>query len=331
MEVTATLFHRLANAVPSAHAHLDPSTLVPSFISTIQSITSTTASIPHTSSVLDSPSAPHILSITFTSPSPLTTLRNHPSLRTFETANSLQLVLLPTFKPASTTSPPPFPIKLVVFDMDSTLIQQEVIDLLAAHANVEPLVASITHRAMNGELDFSASLRERVGLLKGLDASVFETLKDQITVMPGAQTLITVLKKKGVKTAVLSGGFTPLAKWLAGKLGLDYVHANFLEVDTEGKLTGRLEDGSRIVHAEFKRERLLSLVEELGIANEQVLAVGDGANDLLMLGAAGVGVAVNAKEKVQKEAPARLNGEGALGDVLYLLGMTSDEIDELAE
>lgn len=215
--------------------------------------------------------------------------------------------------------------------MDSTLIQQEVIDLLAAHANVEPLVASITHRAMNGELDFSASLRERVGLLKGLDASVFETLKDQITIMPGAQTLITVLKKKGVKTAVLSGGFTPLARWLAGKLGLDYVHANFLEVDAEGKLTGRLEDGSRIVHAEFKRERLLSLVDELGITKEQVLAVGDGANDLLMLGAAGVGVAVNAKEKVQKEAPARLNGEGALGDVLYLLGMTSDEIDHLAQ
>ena len=214
--------------------------------------------------------------------------------------------------------------------MDSTLIKQEVIDLLAAHAGVEPLVASITNRAMNGELDFSASLRERVGLLKGLEASVFETLKEQITIMPGAQTLITVLKKKGVKTAVLSGGFTPLARWLAGKLGLDYVHANFLDVDEEGRLTGRLKEGSQIVHAEFKRERLLSLAEELKITREEVLAVGDGANDLLMLAAAGVGIAVNAKEKVQREAPGRLNGAGALGDVLYLLGMTSDEIDELA-
>lgn len=160
---------------------------------------------------------------------------------------------------------------------------------------------------------------------------MFETLKEQITIMPGAQTLITVLKQKGVKTAVLSGGFTPLARWLAGKLGLDYVHANFLEVDKDGRLTGRLEEGSQIVHAEYKRERLLSLAQELGINQEQVLAVGDGANDLLMLGAAGIGIAVNAKEKVQKEAPGRLNGEGALGDVLYLLGMTSDEIDELAE
>jgi len=297
---------------------------VSAFLETIQSITNTTTPIQHTHRFLDFQDAPHILAITITSPTPLSALRHHPQLTAFETAHSLELVLLPTS--ISRT-----PTRLAVFDMDSTLIQQEVIDVLAAHAGVEPQVASITARAMNGELDFAASLRSRVALLKGLPASVFEEIKPQITLTPGAEVLLRVLKKKGVRTALLSGGFTPLAKWVAGKLGIEYVHANFLEVDGEGRLTGQLEQGSTIVDAEFKRRRLVEIAEEVGVKSmEEVLAVGDGANDLLMLGQAGLGVAVNAKEKVQREAGARLNGRMALLDVLFLMGMTGAEIDELA-
>lgn len=231
--------------------------------------------------------------------------------------------------------PKPTPPKLAIFDMDSTLIQQEVIDLLAAHAGVSHLVSAITARAMNGELDFYASLRERVALLKGIPVSVFEELKPQLLLTPGADVLLPALKKLGATTALLSGGFLPLAKFIGGRLSIDRVHANSLAVDpTTQLLTGELEQDKEIVHAERKRYHLLEFAKELGLdltkdKNYEVLAVGDGANDLPMLHAAGLGVAVHAKPKVQREAPVRLNTK-SLADILYLFGYTEEEIGELA-
>ncbi|KAL1953155.1 hypothetical protein VTO42DRAFT_3535 [Malbranchea cinnamomea] len=221
--------------------------------------------------------------------------------------------------------------RLAVFDMDSTLIQQEVIDEIARFIGVEKEVSEITARAMNGELDFSASLRARVSLLKGVPADVFEKLKSIITISPGARELCRALKKLGFKMAVLSGGFQPLADWLAGELGLDYAFANHLEVDAATQtLTGNLVPEKPIVNAEQKRSLLRSLAAENGIAISQTMAVGDGANDLLMLKEAGLGVAWRAKSKVQLEAPTRLNGE-SLVDILYLLGLDTVDIKELTE
>ncbi|EAW09247.1 phosphoserine phosphatase SerB [Aspergillus clavatus NRRL 1] len=219
--------------------------------------------------------------------------------------------------------------RLVVFDMDSTLIQNEVIDEIAKFIGVEKEVSDITERAMNGELDFSASLRERVGLLKGVPADVFEKLKSVITISPGARELCRALKKLGCKLAVLSGGFQPLAEWLAEQLGIDYAFANHLEVDAASQtLTGKLVPTYPIIDASKKRELLKSLAADNGIPISQVVSVGDGANDLLMLHAAGLGVAWRAKTKVQLEAPTRLNGE-SMDDILYLFGLTREDIKEL--
>jgi phosphoserine phosphatase len=217
--------------------------------------------------------------------------------------------------------------RLAVFDMDSTLIQQEVIDEIARKIGVEDSVSRITARAMNGELDFTASLRERVGLLKGVPATVFEELRGVISLTPGAQDLIKALKRLGFKTAVLSGGFTPLTDWLAGELGLDHSYANHLVVsDDRMSLTGEVT--GEIVNAEKKREHVLAIAEKEGILLEQSLVVGDGANDLSMMSVAGLGVAFNAKPKVQLAAPAKLNS-GSLMDVLYLLGFSKEEQEEL--
>ena len=200
---------------------------------------------------------------------------------------------------------------------------------------------------MNGELDFSESLKARVSLLKGVSADVFEKLKSVITISPGARELCRALKKLGYKMAVLSGGFQPLADWLAGELGLDYAFANHvsqsqhpainttnkiqLDVDTTTQtLTGTLVPSKPIIDAAQKRTLLRSLAAENGASIAQTLAVGDGANDLLMLKEAGLGVAWRAKSKVQLEAPTRLNGE-SLVDVLYLLGFGEGEIRELIE
>lgn len=211
--------------------------------------------------------------------------------------------------------------------MDSTLIQQEVIDLIAASIGVEDAVSAITARAMNGELDFSASFRERVALLKGVDADIFTKLRAVITPTPGARELIRALKKLGVKTAVLSGGFIPLTQWLATDLGIDHAYANSLASDPiSGTLTGEVL-GS-IVNAERKRDLLLQIAEQEGVSKEQVVAVGDGANDLLMMGVAGLGVAWNAKPVVQMEAQARLNGESLL-DLLHVFGFTGEEVGVL--
>jgi len=217
--------------------------------------------------------------------------------------------------------------RLACFDMDSTLIQEEAIDEIARRAGVEAEVSAITARAMNGELDFAASLRARCSLLRGVPSTVFEELHDTITVSPGAKELIRALKRLGYKTAVLSGGFAPLTSWLAEQLGINYAHANHLVESADGRtLTGELR--GEIVNAERKRDLVIQIAEREGIPLDQVMVVGDGANDLLMMGIAGLGVAFNAKQKVQLEAPARLNSNSLL-DILYLLGLTKEEQEEL--
>lgn len=220
--------------------------------------------------------------------------------------------------------------RLVVFDMDSTLITQEVIDLLAA--NVSPdlaaKVSDITHRAMLGELEFEAAFRERVALLKGLPAAFFDKLRPVLDVTKGVPQLLKALRRLGVKTAVLSGGFLPLTSWLAAELGIDYAYANEVVIDeSTGSLTGEVQ--GTIVGKERKKELLLQIAAQEKIDLSQVIAVGDGANDLSMLATAGLGVAWNAKPRVQMEASARLNGESLL-DLLYLFGFTAEEVDMLA-
>jgi len=213
--------------------------------------------------------------------------------------------------------------RLAVFDMDSTLIQQEVIDEIARELRVEAQVSAITAAAMNGELDFEASLRKRCALLNGVPSTVWETLKPRITLNHGSADLVKALKRLGFKTAVLSGGFTPMTGWLAGQLGLDYFYANHLVVSEDGRhLTGELTGD--IVHAEKKRQHVLEISTKEGILLDQVLVIGDGANDLPMMSVAGLGVAFNAKARVQMEAPARLNTQSLL-DVLYLLGISKEE------
>jgi phosphoserine phosphatase len=220
--------------------------------------------------------------------------------------------------------------RLCVFDMDSTLIQQEVIDEIAAYVDVQAEVSAITARAMNGELDFAASLKARVSLLKGVPSDVFDRLKPKITITPGAKEFCTVLKRLGFTLAVLSGGFQPLADWLAEQLGLDHAFANHLVSDpTTNTLTGELDPEYPIVDAHQKVNLLLSLMASKGFSIEQTMAVGDGANDIPMLNAAGLGVAWKAKSKVQMEAPARLNVGESMLDLAYLLGLTGREIEDL--
>ncbi|XHG09305.1 hypothetical protein AWENTII_012374 [Aspergillus wentii] len=277
---------------------------------------------------LDRDDQPRVVEVTF-SPPPnpeyltFTDLRKHESIWRFEREWNVEVVLQKesVFRRHK---------RLAVFDMDSTLIKNEVIDEIAKFIGVEKEVSEITARAMNGELDFSDSLRERVGLLKGVPADVFEKLKSVITIAPGARELCKALKCLGFKLAVLSGGFQPLAEWLAGELGLDYAFANHLEVDTASQtLTGKLVPSKPIIDASQKRTLLRSLAAENSIPISQTMSVGDGANDLLMLHAAGLGVAWRAKSKVQLEAPTRLNGE-SLVDVLHLLGLSNQDIKELA-
>ncbi|KAK6353380.1 hypothetical protein TWF696_005346 [Orbilia brochopaga] len=225
--------------------------------------------------------------------------------------------------------------RLIVFDMDSTLIQQEVIDEVAAFIGKKDEVSDdyyiqeITEAAMRGELDFESSLRARCALLEGVPADVFETLKTNgtITFTRGARNLCVALKRMGCKLAVLSGGFQPLADWVKEQLGLDYAFANRLEVTEDGQtLTGELV--GPIVDAKRKAELLSALAETEGINMSQTIAIGDGANDLLMMKSAGLGIAFNAKPKVQAEAPACLN-TGNLQDILYIMGVTLKEQHQL--
>ncbi|KAF2861507.1 phosphoserine phosphatase serb [Piedraia hortae CBS 480.64] len=242
--------------------------------------------------------------------------------------HNMQIIVQPAQLYAEHKSP-----GLAVFDMDSTLVQQEVIDELARAVGRYDAVSAITEAAMRGEApytDFEASLRARVALLEGVPLSIWDRLKaGPITFTPGAKGLVQVLKNLGWKTAVVSGGFTPLAEWAKDVLGLDYAFANHLvQDDIEQVLTGELLPTAPIVHAEKKRELLIRLAAENQIPLERTIAVGDGSNDLLMMGAAGLGIAVNAKPKVQAAAPARLNTASLL-DVMHVLGFTVDEIDKL--
>lgn len=206
--------------------------------------------------------------------------------------------------------------RLAVFDMDSTLIEAEVIDELAKAAGVGDQVSAITERAMSGELDFRASFKERLALLKGLDVSVLDSIGASLRLTEGAETLFAELKRLGYKTAILSGGFTYFAKQLQAKLGIDYVFANELEV-VDGKCTGVAVEP--IVDAQRKADLLKELAHKEGLRLEQTIAVGDGANDLPMLAIAGLGVAFRAKPLVKQSAKQAISTLG-LDGVLYLLG-----------
>ncbi|ATV16189.1 phosphoserine phosphatase SerB [Pseudomonas avellanae] len=211
--------------------------------------------------------------------------------------------------------------RLAVFDMDSTLIEAEVIDELAKAAGVGEQVAEITERAMRGELDFSESFKERLALLKGLDVGVLDEIGASLRLTEGAETLFSELKRLGYKTAILSGGFTYFAKQLQAKLGIDYVYANELEV-VDGKVTGVAVEP--IVNAQRKADLLRELAHKEGVSLEQTIAVGDGANDLPMLAIAGLGVAFRAKPLVKQSAKQAISTLG-LDGVLYLLGFRDRE------
>ena len=207
--------------------------------------------------------------------------------------------------------------RLVCFDMDSTLIGTEVIDELADRAGVGDKVKAITERAMRGEIDFNESFRERVALLKGLDTSVMQDIAENLPITEGLDRLMTVLKRTGYKTAILSGGLTYFGNYLKRRFGFDYVYANELEVDDQGRLTGR--SIGEIVDGKRKAEllKVMAQVEQVDI--QQTVAVGDGANDLPMLSTAGLGIAFHAKPKVKANADQSLSTIG-LDGILYFLG-----------
>lgn len=213
--------------------------------------------------------------------------------------------------------------RLIVFDVDSTLIQGEVIEMLAARAGAEEKVAAITEAAMRGELDFAESLRERVATLAGLPASVVDEVADQIELTPGARTTLRTLRRLGYHCGVVSGGFRQVIEPLAEELMLDFVAANHLEI-VDGKLTGRVT--GPIVDRPGKAKALRDFAEQAGVPMEQTVAVGDGANDIDMLSAAGLGVAFNAKPALREVADAALN-HPYLDTVLFILGITRGEIE----
>ncbi|WP_374434422.1 phosphoserine phosphatase SerB [Tabrizicola sp.] len=212
--------------------------------------------------------------------------------------------------------------RLLIADMDSTMIRQECIDELADEAGVGARVADITARAMNGELDFEGALRERVGLLKGMPESVIgRVLRDRITLMPGGPVLLATMKANGAYAALVSGGFTAFTAAVAGKLGFDENRANTLHV-AEGALAGTVAEP--ILGKEAKLQALNEITARLGITPAEALAVGDGANDLPMLKAAGTGVALHAKPTVQAQCEVRVN-HGDLTALLYLQGYSREE------
>jgi phosphoserine phosphatase len=213
--------------------------------------------------------------------------------------------------------------RLVVMDVDSTLVQGEVIEMLAEQAGCADQVAAITEAAMRGELDFEQSLRERVALLEGLPATALSTVRASLVLAPGARTLVRTLKRLGYLVAIVSGGFTQITDGLADELALDFAAANTLDV-VDGVLTGRLV--GPIVDRPGKAAALRRFAASAGVPLNQTVAIGDGANDLDMLGLAGLGVAFNAKPLVREAADTAVNVP-YLDAILYLLGISRDEID----
>ncbi|WP_346100906.1 phosphoserine phosphatase SerB [Nonomuraea maheshkhaliensis] len=213
--------------------------------------------------------------------------------------------------------------RLIVMDVDSTLIQGEVIELLAAHAGCLEEVARVTEEAMRGELDFAESLRRRVALLEGLPAEVFEHVRKEVVLTPGARTLVRTLKRLDYRFAIVSGGFTQITDGLVEELGIDYSAANVLEV-VDGRLTGRVV--GEIVDRPGKARALERFAREARLPISQTVAIGDGANDLDMIAAAGLGIAFNAKPVVRQAADTAVNTP-YLDSILYLLGISRDEVE----
>ena len=213
--------------------------------------------------------------------------------------------------------------RLICFDMDSTLIQTECIDELAMRAGVGDKVKEITERAMRGEIDFKESFKERVSLLKGLDVSVMQDIAEKLPITEGVDRLMAVLKRYGYKIAILSGGFTFFGEYLQRKYGIDYMYANELEIDDNGKLTGNYVGEIVDGHRKAELLKLIAQVEKVNLA--QTIAVGDGANDLPMISEAGLGIAFHAKPRVQANAKQSINTIG-LDGVLYFLGFKDSYI-----
>jgi phosphoserine phosphatase len=216
-------------------------------------------------------------------------------------------------------------MRLIVIDVDSTLIQGEVIELLAAHSGHREEVARITEQAMRGELDFEESLRNRVALLKGVPASALEEVYGELVLAPGARTLVRILRRLGYRFALVSGGFSQVTDRLAEDLGIHYSRANELEI-VDGLLTGRVVGD--VVDRAGKAEALRYFAEQVGVPVESVVAIGDGANDLDMLEVAGLGIAYNAKALVQEAADTTVNVP-YLDAIMYLLGISREEIEAL--
>ncbi len=213
--------------------------------------------------------------------------------------------------------------RLVVMDVDSTLIQGEVIEMIAAHAGYETEVAAVTERAMRGEIDFAASLHQRVALLAGVPVEALDTVYDELVYTPGARTMIRTLKRLGYRFALVSGGFTHLIDKMAAELEIDYHAANELEV-VDGRLTGRIV--GEVVDRAGKADALRRFAEDARIPVKNTVAIGDGANDLDMLAASGLGIAFNAKPTVRDQARTSVNVP-YLDAIVYLLGITREEIE----
>ncbi len=214
-------------------------------------------------------------------------------------------------------------MRLIVLDVDSTLIQGEVIEMLAAHAGYEAEVATITEAAMRGELDFEQSLRARVALLEGLDESVIDQVYNEIVITPGARTMVRTLRRLGYRFAIVSGGFSQITDRLADDLGIHYARANELEI-VDGKLTGQIVGD--VVDRAGKAAALREFAEKVGVEEASVIAIGDGANDLDMLNAAGLGIAYNARPVVREAADTSVNVP-YLDAIMYLLGISREEIE----
>ncbi|MGA8847594.1 MAG: phosphoserine phosphatase SerB [Nocardioides sp.] len=214
-------------------------------------------------------------------------------------------------------------MRLIVLDVDSTLIQGEVIEMLAAHAGHEPEVARITEQAMRGEIDFEESLRRRVRLLAGLDETVLDRVYADIVVAPGARTMVRTLRRLGYRFAIVSGGFTQITDRLAADLGIHFSRANELEI-IDGRITGEIVGA--VVDRAGKATALREFAEEVGVSQDATIAIGDGANDLDMLNAAGLGIAFNARAVVQEAADTAVNVP-YLDAILYLLGISREEIE----